>query len=209
MFTTLTTLSVLLSALTSTTTALALPHLNIGNSRTLSPRLSTNLNTTEIGFLYAQDHSGNNYDVGTTVPDPSNPYGVQPIVGLSPYKPVAQNEYKLDYSVQGKGLVRGGSDFGGQVFWIAQPDKGKPSLHSTGLLNTTGDVNGAGATPGFTFNTTGHNTLHFTGKRFGGFYGCTGLQVNGNLVLEMEFGGEVPKNGDCKRLTLGKFAGLY
>ena len=172
----------------------------------LPRQITTNDTNAFIGFLYARDASNNTYDVSGVVPDPSNPYGVQPIVGLTPYVDLSHDEYKLDYSVQGLGLVRAGSDFGGQIFWIAPVNN--ETAYTTGFLNTTSDVNGAGASPGFTFNATGDNTLGFTGVGFGGFYGCTALQVNGDLVLEMEFNGEVPSDGNCKPLTLGKFAGL-
>ena len=103
--------------------------------------------------------------------------------------------------------MRAGSDFGGQLFWIV-PTNGNGD-YVTGFLNTTSDASGVGATPGFTYNATGDDTLGFTGEGFGGFYGCTGLQVNGKLVLEMEFDGVVPNDGDCTPLTVGKFAGLY
>ncbi|MCJ1436972.1 hypothetical protein MMC27_006355 [Xylographa pallens] len=172
----------------------------------LPRQVTTNDTNVLIGFLYARDASNNTYDVSGVVPDPSNPYGVQPIVGLTPYVDLSHNEYKLDYSVQSLGLVRAGSDFGGQIFWIVPVNDG--TGYTTGFLNTTSDVNGTGASPGFTFNATGDNTLGFTGAGFGGFYGCTALQVNGDLVLEMEFNGEVPSDGNCKPLTLGKFAGL-
>ena len=103
--------------------------------------------------------------------------------------------------------MRAGSDFGGQIFWIV-PANSDGTGYVTGFLNTTSDASGAGAMPGFTFNAIGDNTLGFTGEGFGGFYGCTALQVNGDLVLEMEFDGVVPSDGDCKPLTVGKFAGL-
>ncbi|MCJ1374263.1 hypothetical protein MMC20_005495 [Loxospora ochrophaea] len=170
---------------------------------------TTNSTNALIGFLYARDTSNNTYDIAGTVPDPSNPYGVQPIVGLTPYVAPSHDEYKLDYSVQGLGLVRAGSDFGGQIFWIVQSTGGGTGGdYTTGFLNTTSDASGAGATPGFTWNSSGDNTLGFTGAGFGGFYGCTALQVNGDLVLEMEFDGVVPSDGDCKPLTVGRFAGL-
>ena len=102
--------------------------------------------------------------------------------------------------------MRAGSDFVGQLFWIVPTNDNGDFV--TVFLNTTSDASGMGATPGFTFNATGDNTLGFTGEGFGGFYGCTGLQVNGNLVLEMEFDGVVPSDGDCTPLTVGKFAGL-
>ena len=201
--TTITTL--FLSSLTLTSAAL-LPKRPI-----ILPRQTiTNTTNHQVGFLYARDAANNTYDIAGTVPDPSNPYGVQPIVGLSPYVDLSHNEYKLDYSVRGLGLVRAGSDFGGQLFWIV------PTLASsdddgdyiTGFLNTTSDASGAGATPGFTFNATGDNTLGFEGEGWRGFYGCTALQTSGNLVLEMEFDGVVPSDGDCTPLTVGRFAGL-
>ena len=192
MLSTLSTLLLTILALTS-----ALP------TQPLFPRQTSNY--TIIGTLLARDTANNYYDIAGAVPNPANPYGVQPIVGLSPYIPAGpNNRYKLTYSVQGAGTVRAGSPFGGQLFWIVN-GTGEESGLQTGFLNTTSDASGAGATPGFVFNATGDNMLRFMGEGFGGFYGCTGLQVNGNLVLEMEFGGLVPSDGDCKELTLGKF----
>ncbi|MCJ1475723.1 hypothetical protein MMC13_004386 [Lambiella insularis] len=159
---------------------------------------------TIIGSLFARDAQNVTYDVSGVVPDPSNPYGVEPIVGLTPYS--SNNKYKPDYQLV-NGSVRAGSDFGGQNWWIVPV--GCNPAYVTGYLNQTSDVNGVGSTPGFTFNTSGHDHLEFSGVGFGGFWGCTGLQTGGNLVLEMEFGGVKPSDGSCKRVTVGKFAGLY